>query len=104
MYGGTKAFVQQFSPNLRSGLHGTGVCISTIDLEMVEMEVTLVRTRGDQNASDTLYGYTELMTAAGIAATISRVASLQPHLSINQLELMPVTQSYAGFQVFRLSN
>lgn len=101
VYGGTKAFVQQFSLNLRSDLHGTGVRVSTIDLGMVETEFTLVRTGGDQNASDTLYGDTEPMTAADIAATISWIASLPPHLNINQLELMPVTQSFAGFQVFR---
>jgi serine 3-dehydrogenase len=101
VYGGTKAFVQQFSLNLRSDLHGTGVRVSTIDPGMVETEFTLVRTGGDQNASDTLYGDAEPMTAADLAATILWIASLPPHLNINRLELMPVTQSFAGFQVFR---
>ncbi len=101
VYGGTKAFVQQFSLNLRSDLHGTGVRVSTIDPGMVETEFTLVRTGGDQNASDTLYGDAEPMTAADIAATILLIASLPPYLNINRLELMPVTQSFAGVQVFR---
>ncbi len=101
VYGGTKAFVQQFSLNLRSDLHGTGVRVSTIDPGMVETEFTLVRTGGDQNASDTLYGDAEPMTAADIAASVLWIASLPPHLNINRLELMPVTQSFAGFQVFR---
>ncbi|WP_394646933.1 SDR family NAD(P)-dependent oxidoreductase [uncultured Sphingomonas sp.] len=101
VYGGTKAFVEQFSLNLRSDLHGTGVRVSTIEPGMVETEFTLVRTSGDQNASDTLYGNAAPMTADDIAATILWIASLPPHLNINRLELMPVTQSFAGFQVFR---
>ena len=101
MYGGTKAFVAQFSLNLRSDLHGTGVRVSLIEPGMVETEFTLVRTGGDQAASDKLYGGAEPMTAEDIAATILWIATLPPHLNINRLELMPVRQSMAGFQVAR---
>ena len=55
VYGGTKAFVRQFSLDLRSDLHGTGVRVTSIEPGMVETEFTLVRTGGDQAASDTLY-------------------------------------------------
>lgn len=41
------------------------------------------------------------MTAEDIAEQIFYVASLPPHLNINRLEIMPVTQSFAGFQVAR---
>lgn len=101
VYGGTKAFVQQFTLNLRSDLHGTGVRVSAIDPGMVETEFTLVRTGGDQAASDTLYGGADPMTAEDIAATVLWIATLPPHLNINRLELMPVSQSFAGFQVAR---
>ncbi len=101
VYGGTKAFVAQFSLNLRSDLHGTGVRVSSIEPGMVETEFTLVRTGGDQAASDKLYGGAQPMTAEDIAATILWIASLPPHLNINRLELMPVSQSFAGFQVAR---
>ncbi len=103
VYGGTKAFVQQFTLNLRSDLHGTGVRVSAIDPGMVETEFTLVRTSGDESASDTLYAGAEPMTAEDIAATVLWIATLPPHLNINRLELMPVTQSFAGFQVARKS-
>lgn len=101
VYGGTKAFVQQFTLNLRSDLHGTGVRVSAIDPGMVETEFTLVRTGGDQEASDTLYGGARPMTAEDIAATVLWIATLPPHLNVNRLELMPVSQSFAGFQVAR---
>jgi serine 3-dehydrogenase len=101
VYGGTKAFVQQFSLGLRSDLHGTGVRVSVIDPGMVETEFTLVRTSGNQDASDKLYGGADPMTAEDIAGTILWIATLPPHLNINRLELMPVTQSFAGFQVAR---
>ncbi|WP_380780279.1 SDR family NAD(P)-dependent oxidoreductase [Sphingomonas sp. R86520] len=101
VYGGTKAFVQQFTLGLRSDLHGTGVRVSAIDPGMVETEFTLVRTGGDQSASDTLYSGADPMTAGDIAATILWIATLSSHLNINRLELMPVNQSFAGFQVAR---
>ena len=100
VYGGTKAFVRQFSLGLRSDLAGTGVRVTSIEPGMVETEFTLVRT-GDQAKSDALYKGADPMTAEDIAATLLWVATLPPHLNINALELMPVSQSFAGFQVAR---
>ena len=100
-YGGTKAFVRQFSLGLRSDLHGTGVRVTDIEPGMAETEFTLVRTHGDQAASDKLYAGAQPMTADDIAEQIFYVATLPPHLNINLLEIMPVTQSFAGFQVAR---
>ncbi|AJR24708.1 MULTISPECIES: SDR family NAD(P)-dependent oxidoreductase [Sphingobium] len=100
VYGGTKAFVSQFSLGLRSDLHGTGVRVTSIEPGMVETEFTLVRT-GSQAASDALYGSANPMTAEDIAETLFWVASQPPHLNLNRIELMPVTQSFAGFQVAR---
>ncbi|WP_349794106.1 SDR family NAD(P)-dependent oxidoreductase [Xanthomonas sp. WHRI 7064] len=101
VYGGTKAFVQQFSLGLRADLHGTGVRVTSIEPGMAETEFTLVRTGGNQAASDTLYRGATPMTAVDIAEQIFYVASLPAHLNINRLEIMPVTQSFAGFQVAR---
>lgn len=101
VYGGTKAFVRQFSLGLRSDLHGTGVRVTSIEPGMAETEFTLVRTGGSQAASDTLYKGADPMTAEDIAETLHWVASLPPHININALELMPVSQSWAGFQVAR---
>ncbi|QSX79026.1 SDR family NAD(P)-dependent oxidoreductase [Agrilutibacter solisilvae] len=101
VYGGTKAFVSQFSLGLRSDLHGTGVRVTTLEPGMAETEFTLVRTHGDQAASDALYGGAHPMTAQDIADTIYWIATLPPHLNINRLEMMPVSQSFAGFQIAR---
>ncbi|GAB3100209.1 SDR family NAD(P)-dependent oxidoreductase [Lysobacter terrae] len=101
VYGGTKAFVSQFSLGLRSDLHGTGVRVTTLEPGMAETEFTLVRTHGDKAASDALYNGAHPMTAQDIADTIWWIATLPPHLNINRLEMMPVSQSFAGFQVAR---
>ena len=101
VYGGTKAFVSQFSLGLRSDLHGTGVRVTTLEPGMAETEFTLVRTHGDQTASDALYKGANPMTAQDIAETIFWIATLPPHLNVNRLEMMPVSQSFAGFQVAR---
>jgi serine 3-dehydrogenase len=101
VYGGTKAFVRQFSLDLRSDLHGTGVRVTSIEPGMAETEFTIVRTGGDEEASRKLYAGMEPMTAEDIAETIWWVATLPPHLNINALEIMPTSQSFAGFQVHR---
>jgi len=101
VYGGTKAFVSQFSLGLRSDLHGTGVRVTTLEPGMAETEFTLVRTHGDQAASDALYKGAHPMTAQDIADTLFWIATLPPHLNVNRLEMMPVSQSVAGFQVAR---
>jgi serine 3-dehydrogenase len=101
VYGGTKAFVSQFSLGLRADLHGTGVRVTALEPGMAETEFTLVRTHGDQAASDALYQGAAPMTADDIASTIHWIATLPPHLNINRLEMMPTSQSFAGFQVAR---
>ena len=100
-YGGTKAFVKQFSLGLRSDLHGTGVRVTSIEPGMAETEFTVVRTHGDQAASDRVYGGANPMTADDIAEQLFYIATLPPHLNINRLEIMPVTQSFPAFQVHR---
>ncbi|HEY8585514.1 MAG TPA: SDR family NAD(P)-dependent oxidoreductase [Rhodanobacter sp.] len=101
VYGGTKAFVTQFSQNLRTDLHGSGVRVTSIEPGMAETEFTVVRTGGDQAASDKLYAGAHPITAGDIADTIWWVANLPAHLNINRLEVMPVSQSAAGLQVHR---
>ncbi len=101
VYGGSKAFVKQFSLGLRSDLHGTGVRVTSIEPGMAETEFTLVRVGGDKAASDAVYRGMTPMTGADIAATMLWVAELPPHLNINRIELTPVNQSFAGFQVAR---
>jgi serine 3-dehydrogenase len=100
VYGGTKAFVRQFALGLRSDLSGTGVRVTSIEPGMVETEFTLVRT-GDQKASDTLYAGVNPLTGKDIADVVLWVASQPAHVNINALEIMPVNQSFAGFQVAR---
>jgi serine 3-dehydrogenase len=101
VYGGTKAFVRQFSLDLRADLHGTGVRVTSVEPGMAETEFTIVRTGGDKHASDTLYAGMDPMTADDLADLFWWLANLPPHLNINTVELMPVSQSFAGFTVAR---
>ena len=101
VYGASKAFVRQFSFDLRCDLAGTGVRVTSIEPGMAETEFTLVRTGGDQDASDKLYANMNPMTADDLADTIWWIATLPPHLNINAIEMMPVSQSFAGFTVTR---
>ena len=100
-YGASKAFVTQFSLGLRADLHGTGVRVTSIEPGLAQTEFTLVRTKGDQAASEALYQDAHPITGDDIAETLWWVANLPPHLNINRLEVMPVSQSFAGFQIHR---
>ena len=101
VYAGTKAFVRQFSLYLRCDLAGTGVRVTSVEPGMAETEFTLVRTGGDQEASDKLYSGMNPMTPEDHADLFWWLANLPPHLNINSIELMPVTQSWAGFSIER---
>jgi serine 3-dehydrogenase len=101
VYAGTKAFVRQFSLDLRSDLAGTGVRVTSVEPGMAETEFTIVRTGGDKEASDKLYAGMNPMTSEDLADLFWWLANLPPHLNINTVELMPVSQSFAGFTVTR---
>ncbi len=101
VYAGTKAFVRQFSLDLRADLAGTGVRVTSVEPGMAETEFTIVRTGGDKAASDALYSGMNPMTSDDLADLFWWLACLPPRLNINAIELMPVSQSFAGFVVDR---
>ncbi|AEI37842.1 MAG: SDR family NAD(P)-dependent oxidoreductase [Zymomonas mobilis subsp. pomaceae] len=100
-YGGTKAFVRQFSYGLRCDLHGTGVRVTSIEPGLCESEFTLVRTKGDKEAYDQTYKGAHALQPEDIAETLFWVASQPPHVNINSLELMPVSQTWNSFRIYR---
>jgi len=101
VYGASKAFVKQFSFNLRCDLIATGVRVTDIAPGMAETEFTLVRTKGNQAASDAMYGTTTPLSAEDIAEQIFYVANLPDHININRLEIMPSRQAWSAFAVDR---
>src|SRR5690554_6747527 len=101
VYGATKAFVKQFSYNLRCDLLGTGVRVTDLAPGLAETEFTLVRTKGDQAASDALYRSTTPLSAEDIAEQIHYVANLPDHININRLEVMPTRQAWSPYAIDR---
>jgi len=101
VYGGTKAFVNMFTKGLRSDLAGTGVRVSVIEPGLCESEFTLVRTGGNQAAYDKLYAGAHPIQPEDIADTIFWIATVPPHVNINALELMPVSQTWSALTIHR---
>jgi len=101
VYGGTKAFVRQFSLNLRSDLHGTGVRVTCVEPGMADTEFSTVRFGGDKAQADAVYAGMQPMTAGDIAEAIYWAATQPPHVNVNTIELMATAQSFAPFQVAR---
>ncbi len=100
-YGATKAFVKQFSNNLRSDLHGTPIRVTNIEPGLAETEFSIVRFNGDSKRAAKVYEGTKPLTADDIAEIIYWVTSLPPHVNINSLEVMPVCQAWAPFAIHR---
>lgn len=102
VYGGTKAFVAQFSRNLRADLAGTGVRVTDIQPGLCgDTEFSLTRYRGDQDKADAVYAGAHPLGPDDIAEAVAWVAALPARVNINEIELMPTTQSFAGMTITR---
>jgi 3-hydroxy acid dehydrogenase/malonic semialdehyde reductase len=102
VYGATKAFVRQFSLNLRSDLHGTGVRVTCVEPGMAGgTEFSAVRFDGDQAKAEQVYAGMRPLGPEDVAEAVFWSASLPEHVNINVIELMPTAQSFAPFRVDR---
>jgi len=102
VYGATKAFVRQFSLNLRADLHGTGVRVTCIEPGMIGgTEFSEVRFGGDAEKAAGVYAGTQPLTPEDIASSVAWVTSQPEHVNINTIELMPVVQSFGALPIAR---
>ena len=102
VYGATKAFVRQFSLNLRTDLVGTKVRVTDIEPGLVGgTEFSAVRFKGDNDKVANIYKNVDPLTPEDIAEAVYWVTTLPAHVNINVLEMMPVNQSFAGLSVHR---
>ena len=101
VYGGTKAFVTQFSRNLRCDLLGTKVRVTCIQPGMAETEFSKVRFKGNDEQAAGVYKGTEPLRAEDIAETVRWVVSQPPHVNVNTLELMSIDQTWGPFAIHR---
>ena len=95
VYGATKAFVRQFSRNLRTDLFGTGVRVANIEPGAAETEFSVVRFKDKQKADDYYKGWKPL-TPEDVARAIVWIIDQPPHVNIDNLEIMPLDQTYGG--------
>lgn len=102
VYGATKAFVKQFSLNLRTDLHGTALRVTDIEPGLVGgTEFSNIRFKGNDTKVAQTYQDANALTADDISEAVHWVATLPAHVNINTLEMMPVSQTYAGLSVYR---
>jgi 3-hydroxy acid dehydrogenase/malonic semialdehyde reductase len=102
VYGGTKAFVRQFSLNLRADLLGSRVRVTDVEPGLVGgSEFSLVRFGGDAQKAQQLYAGTDALTPEDIAETVHWVATLPARVNVNTIEVMPVTQSFGPLAIHR---
>jgi 3-hydroxy acid dehydrogenase / malonic semialdehyde reductase len=102
VYGATKAFLHQFSLNLRADLLGTRVRVTDIQPGLVGgTEFSTIRFRGDTDRATKLYDGADALTPEDIAEAIYWAATLPPRVNINAIEMMPVTQAFGPLAVHR---
>lgn len=100
VYGATKAFVKQFSLNLRADVLGTRIRVTNLEPGLAETEFSEVRL-GDKDKAADVYKGTQPLTAEDVAKCVLFCASLPAHVNINRMEIMPVCQSFGALAVFR---
>jgi 3-hydroxy acid dehydrogenase/malonic semialdehyde reductase len=102
VYGATKAFVRQFSLNLRTDLFGTKVRVTNVEPGLCGgTDFSSVRFKGDDAKVGQTYDKTNPLTAEDVAESVFWAATLPAHVNINSIEMMPVSQSLAGLRVSR---
>ena len=101
VYGATKAFVEQFSRNLRADLLGTRVRVTHLAPGMAQTEFSNVRFKGDDDRADRVYTGAEPLRAEDIAEIIYFVVNLAGHVNINALEVMSIDQAWGHLAVHR---
>ncbi|GKW43623.1 bifunctional NADP-dependent 3-hydroxy acid dehydrogenase/3-hydroxypropionate dehydrogenase YdfG [Pectobacterium parvum] len=102
VYGASKAFVQQFSLGLRADLSGTRIRVTNIEPGLVGgTEFSAVRFKGNDDKVSKTYDNTTPLTAEDVSEAVFWVSTLPAHVNINTLEMMPVSQSFAGLSVHR---
>lgn len=101
VYGATKAFVRQFSLNLRADLLGKAVKVSSIEPGMCETEFSEIRFKGDAKAAEAVYAGMTPLSADDVVDAVEAVLRLPAHLNVNTIELMPVQQAFSPFAVAR---
>lgn len=98
-YGATKAFVEQFSRNLRCDLAGKNIRVSVIKPGMAKSEFSLVRFKGDAERAAQVYEGIEALRPEDIASVVSYLLSLPKRVNVNEIELMPLSQSFGGMKI-----
>ncbi|PMR69344.1 SDR family NAD(P)-dependent oxidoreductase [Halomonas heilongjiangensis] len=101
VYGATKAFVEQFSYNLRCDVSGQGVRVTDLAPGMTESEFTLVRMKGDHAVVDDYYRGTRALRPEDVAEQALHIAELPPHVNITRLEVTPLCQQWSPFTILR---
>ncbi len=100
-YGASKAFVKQFSLNLRADLQGKNVRVTNIEPGLAQTEFSVVRFHGDQQKADSIYEGLKPLLPADIAETVIWATSLPEHVNINRIEVMPTCQSFSPLAIAR---
>lgn len=104
VYGASKAFVHQFSLNLRADLIGTAVRVTDVQPGMAGgTEFSNVRFKGDDEKAAKVYGGTEALTADDVADAVHWVATRPARVNVNTIQIMPVAQAFGPLAVSRKS-
>lgn len=101
VYGATKAFVRQFSRNLRADLAGTDIKVSNIEPGAAETEFSIIRFKGDIEKAKQVYAGSRALRPEDVANTIKWIIEQPLRVNIDNIEIMPIDQTYGGLVIVR---
>jgi NADP-dependent 3-hydroxy acid dehydrogenase YdfG len=101
VYGATKAFVAQFSRNLRIDLVGTDVRVTNIEPAAAETEFSLVRLKGAAERASAVYRGFQPLSAEDVAEAVRWAVDRPPHVNVSVIELYPTAQAAGGLVYHR---
>jgi NADP-dependent 3-hydroxy acid dehydrogenase YdfG len=101
VYAASKAFVKQLALSLRADVQGKNIRVTNIEPGLAKTEFSAVRFKGNEDQAERAYEDTQFMTADDIVEAIFWATTLPKHVNINRIQMMPITQAFAGFDILR---
>ncbi|WPZ33163.1 SDR family NAD(P)-dependent oxidoreductase [Thalassobaculum sp. OXR-137] len=101
VYGATKAFVRQFSLNLRADLVGKNIHVTDVEPGLAETEFSEIRFKGDKDKAAAVYNDVDPIRPEDVADAVFWAATRPKNINVNRIEIMAGAQAFSPLNVVK---